>query len=297
MPQAVCDLRIGDVTPNPEQPRKIFDVASLEELSNSIRHSGLMQPITVAPRPNLPGGARYMIVAGERRWRASKMAGLDKIPSIVRKDIDDKGLAELALVENLLRRDLGPIEEGRAYQAFLDRGYTVENLAALLGITQPRRITDKTTLLGLGPEFQDALTKGILTTMQAYQLVELSLEGQRQLWKAITSGQCETQQKLKRMAAAIRDAEAQSNLFRDEKKLTERERASLSKVDQFVERAGALIGLITEEDMTVAETVLRADATTCVAKLNLLIQVCSQVRDALHTNVAKQQAQAMRATS
>src|SRR5262245_57261729 len=110
---AVQTLPISTVYPNPTQPRKIFDPAKLSELAGSIKANGLMQPIVVAPRKSEHGD--YMVIGGERRWRASKEAGCQTIAAIIRHDITDAQIAELALIENLNREDLQPIEEARAY--------------------------------------------------------------------------------------------------------------------------------------------------------------------------------------
>ena len=117
-----------------------------------------MSPIVVVPRPCELGA--YMIVAGERRFRASKLAGLETISAIVREDLTDKGVAELALIENLLRRDLDAIEEACAYQAMLDsQGYTVETLASLLGHAGTQKVTGRLSLLNLDSAFQERGTE------------------------------------------------------------------------------------------------------------------------------------------
>lgn len=108
-------LAISDVTPNPDQPRTCFDDASLDELAASIAHRGVIQPIIVRPR----GEGRYQLVAGERRWRAAQRAQLHEIPAIIR-DLGDRDVMALALIENLQREDLNPVEEARAFQRLVD---------------------------------------------------------------------------------------------------------------------------------------------------------------------------------
>ena len=120
----LLDVDIDQVEPNPNQPRKVFDSNALNELSASIRASGVIQPVIVRRQ-----GAGYQLVAGERRWRAARQAGLPRIPAIVREVTDAESL-ELALVENLLREDLNPMEEAEAYQRLLaEFGWTQEELA------------------------------------------------------------------------------------------------------------------------------------------------------------------------
>src|SRR5687768_10887575 len=124
----LVELAIDQIEPNPNQPRKTFETDKLEELTASIRSSGVIQPIIVRPV-----GDRYQLVAGERRWRAARQAGLERIPAIVREATDAESL-ELALVENLLREDLNPMEEAEAYRHLLSQfGWTQEQLAQRIG--------------------------------------------------------------------------------------------------------------------------------------------------------------------
>ena len=120
----IRNLPTEDVYPNPDQPRKTFDEAKLREFAASIREHGLLQPITVRP----DDAGRYMIVLGERRWRAHKLAAITTIKANVVRNITDAELAEQAIVENLQRVDIAPIEEARSFQAMLDKGYTVDTL-------------------------------------------------------------------------------------------------------------------------------------------------------------------------
>ena len=125
---SLLEIDIDQVEPNPNQPRKAFDSNALNELSASIRASGVIQPVIVRRQ-----GAGYQLVAGERRWRAARQAGLIRIPAIVREVTDAESL-ELALVENLLREDLNPIEEAEAFDKLLARfGWTQEELAQRVG--------------------------------------------------------------------------------------------------------------------------------------------------------------------
>lgn len=126
--ETVREIPLTDILNRPDQPRKTFDEESLNELAASIKDHGILQPILVRPR-----NGRYEIIAGERRWRAAKIAGLATIPAILR-DAEDQALPELALIENLQREDLGVIEEALAYQTLWETyGYTQEELAKRLG--------------------------------------------------------------------------------------------------------------------------------------------------------------------
>lgn len=124
-------LPIESIAPNPDQPRRSFDRDKLEDLANSIREKGIIQPLIVRPDPRKAG--QYQIVAGERRWRAAQIAQLHKVPVILR-DFDDTEVLEIAIIENIQRADLNPVEEAAGYRQLIDRfGHTQERLAQALG--------------------------------------------------------------------------------------------------------------------------------------------------------------------
>jgi len=201
----IRNLPTEDVYPNPDQPRKVFDEAKLRELAASIREHGLLQPITVRPE----GAGRYMIVIGERRWRAHELAGLATIKANVVKNMTDAMLAEQAIVENLQRVDITPLEEARAFQAMLDKGYTVDALASRIGLKQPWRIAERTALLRLRPEYLDLFAKGQITPSQATELARLSHQNQDHLFRLMKAGKCETYNSLRAAANGLVEAEQQ----------------------------------------------------------------------------------------
>ena len=154
---ADLEIDIDLIEPNPQQPRTRFDDAELDELAQSIRENGVVQPIVVRRF-----GDRYQIVAGERRWRASQRAELRRIPAVVR-DVSDEKLLELALVENIQRQELNPIEEGKAYRKLIEGlGLTQEVVAERVGKDRTV-ITTMIRLLRLPAEIQTAIEKRILT--------------------------------------------------------------------------------------------------------------------------------------
>ena len=123
-------LPLSEIEPDKEQPRKKFDDEALAELASSIAEHGVLQPIVVRPAPSAAG--RYRIIAGERRWRAARMAGLTEVPVVIREVTDEQAM-ELALIENLQREDLDPVEEALGYQQLIERcGLTQEQAAELL---------------------------------------------------------------------------------------------------------------------------------------------------------------------
>ena len=149
----VVYLYLDDIIPNRFQPRQVFDEKALKELAVSIKEHGVIQPIIVR---NI--GNKYEIIAGERRYKASALAGLTKIPAIVR-NLDDKESSKVALLENLQRKNLNPIEEARTYQKILELDQmTQEELAKTMGKSQSA-VANKLRLLSLSDDVQDALLK------------------------------------------------------------------------------------------------------------------------------------------
>ena len=164
------DLKL--LKPNPYQPRKIFDEAGLAELTNSIREHGVLQPIIVRKK-----GKKYEIVVGERRFRASGKAGLDTIPAVVR-EMTDQQMMELAILENLQREDLSPIEEAEAYRQLMENlGLTQEQLAFRLGKSRPH-IANHIRLLALPDEVRGMLSDGKLTMGHGRALLGLKKKAQ-----------------------------------------------------------------------------------------------------------------------
>lgn len=168
-PKGLEELPIGELRPNRFQPRTHFDPTGLEELAESIRAQGVVQPLVVSA---LEGGG-YTIVAGERRWRAAKMAGLKTVPVVLRQVSGDQELLELALVENVQRRDLDAIEEAEAYEALRETfGLSQEAIARRVGKARST-VTNTLRLLRLPEEVQDLLRTGALSAGQARPLLAL----------------------------------------------------------------------------------------------------------------------------
>lgn len=163
-------LPIASIVTNPDQPRKSFDETQLSELSDSIKQNGVLQPILVRKK-----GDKYEIVAGERRYQASKLAGLKEIPAIVR-EIDDAEVFQLALIENLQRSDLTPIEEARGYRQLLDtKGLTQEGLAKILSKSRSA-IANTLRLMDLPQEVQDMMEEGQITAGHARAILAVPTE-------------------------------------------------------------------------------------------------------------------------
>ena len=163
--ETIVELEIAKIDNNPNQPRKTFDPTALDELAQSIKLYGVIQPILVTPR-----GDRYLIVAGERRFRASKLAEKKTIPAII-KDLSESEVKEIALLENIQRQDLNPIETARGMKELMDEyGWTQETLSERLGKSRPN-IANTLRLLTLCPEVIDLIEKGKLSAGHARSLV------------------------------------------------------------------------------------------------------------------------------
>ena len=162
----IVTLNINEIEPNRNQPRKDFDEEALGSLAESIGQHGLIQPIIV--RPTIGGG--YTIIAGERRWRACRMAGLTEIPVVI-KDTDEQNLMEMALVENLQREDLNPVEEALGYKSLMDNfGLTQEEVAAKMAKSRSG-VANALRLLNLNADELEALRQGKITAGHARALL------------------------------------------------------------------------------------------------------------------------------
>ena len=164
-------LRVGEISHNPYQPRRTFREESLRELAESIRNDGLMQPVIVRP---LPGGG-HQLVAGERRWRAAKLAGLHAIPAVVR-ELTDKQAAEWALIENLQREDLDVIEQAHAFNQLVEKfGLTHEQVAVRIGISRVA-VTNRLRLLQLPEAVQEFVRHGQLSESHVKYLLATEID-------------------------------------------------------------------------------------------------------------------------
>lgn len=172
--ESAVTVNINDIEPNRNQPRKEFDEQSLSELADSIARHGLIQPIVV--RPTTDG--RYMIIAGERRWRACRIAGITDVPVMI-KDTDDRTLMELALIENLQREDLNPVEEALGYRSLIEEfELTQDEVAKRMGKSRSA-VTNALRLLGLNDDELEALRKGLISAGHARALLSCENEETR----------------------------------------------------------------------------------------------------------------------
>lgn len=202
---AAVNVRLTEIEPNRDQPRQDFDEQALSELADSIAAHGLIQPIVV--RPTAEG--TYKIIAGERRWRACRMAGLDTVPVVV-KEVDDKALTELALIENLQREDLNDIELALGFKALMESyGLTQEQVAQSMGKSRSA-VTNTLRLLSLKDSELDAVRHGIISAGHARALLACEDEEIRaeMLDKAKNGASV---RELEKMAAAVKKSKTEKN--------------------------------------------------------------------------------------
>ncbi len=201
---------INKIEPNPDQPRKNFDEDKLIELSESIKQHGIMNPPLVLDKKDY-----YMIIGGERRWRASKMAGLKKIPVIVKKDLTDQQVAEWALIDNLQREDINPIEQAEAYQKLLsDHDWTQDKLAEVVSKSRTA-VTNALRLLKLDQRVRQMVVDEMLSTGHARALLGIT-ESEKQF---------EAAQQVYDESLSVRDTEKLVKKLQSQKEtLTEKEK-------------------------------------------------------------------------
>ena len=244
----ILDIPMDQIEPDPDQPRQVFEPVALRELAASIRADGLLQPIVVRPSTT-----RYMISVGERRWRAHQINGAATIRAFVTIPKDTTTIRVMQIIENDQRQDVTPLEQARSYQALMDStGWTVEELGARIG-KAPHRITERTALLNLRPEYQALLASGNLKPSEATELVRLSPHGQDTLFNAIRTGGCRNYNDLRASATALVNAEQQLLLMPDAPPPpTKADRDLANAFEAHVERVAALLRSGIHENQIVA---------------------------------------------
>jgi len=238
------EIRVDAIRPNPQQPRKAFDAAALAELEQSIRELGVLVPIIVRPVPASAdrAGETFELIAGERRWRAAAAARVETIPAIVR-DVDDRSSLEIAVVENLQRRDLDALEEAMSFQHLIDDyGFTAERLAERIGKSRPA-VSNALRLLNLPDSIKALLRSGSISVGHARALLAIDARDQAALADRIV-----------RDGLTVRDVERQGERRRGESERTStvvRSRRAQSPDRQAVEERlryqfGAPIAIVSE---------------------------------------------------
>ena len=235
--ERVEQIELKLIKPNPYQPRKIFDQQALEELSASIKEHGVLQPIMLRKK-----GAKYEIVVGERRFRASQLAGLNEIPAVVRR-LDDREMMELAILENLQREDLTAIEEAEAYQKLMDTlDLTQEQLAFRLGKSRPH-IANHLRLLVLPEEAKKAISEGHITMGHGKALLGLKKKKNIPLILEKTKKEQLNVRQLESLVQRLNENVPRETLSKEKKDVF-----TLEKESQLRERFGTAVNIVPSKD-------------------------------------------------
>ena len=277
-------LALSLIYANDEQARKHFDEAKLHELAASIRAEGLLSPITVRP----DGTGKFMIIAGERRYRACKLIELEEVDVIV-KELGDDSLTYQMIIENLQRVDITALEEARSWRkAMDDHNLTPEQFAQKVGIQAPFRVYDRLTLLNLKPEYQTYLEQGILNPTQAYYLGKVQPEHQAPFWNMIKNGKVDSTE-LAAVAQSFVDAASQDDMF-PEAVLTEEEVRAIKGLEQHIDTMATILNRFFNKDgeMDIVKKIDRSRATTIADKLEVIGKVVAQARKKLLEPVVQQ---------
>lgn len=209
-------LPVSAIRPNPGQPRRLFAAAALQELADSIASVGLLSPIVVRPVPSRAGDpGHWEIVAGERRWRAAQMVGLGRVPVVIREDLEDLDAFTLAMVENVIRADMTPVEEARGYQQLMDAGLSPAQIAERLGKSLTA-VHYRLALLRLAPDILRLVETGNLGERDGWQMSRLSTEGQYRVIRAMGAGELRRPGDLGRLVSAIETEEQQAPMFAED---------------------------------------------------------------------------------
>ena len=208
----VVNIKLSAISPDPEQPRKTFDTAEVEKLANSLAADGLLQPISVRPHPEGDEGKqkRYLLISGERRFRAAMSLGWEQIPSIVHKDADVRHMVRLQLSENILRVDLNPVEEARALKWMMDSGYSLQELADATGIV-PAQIPRRIQMLDCREDILKLVEHGEVKPSMAYDIATLTNDGQNRAMRAIQAHRLNTNE-VNKLCHQIRAEENQTEM-------------------------------------------------------------------------------------
>lgn len=271
------NLPIGKIRPNPDQPRKRFEPAALEELASSIRELGVVQPIAVRE-----DGDGYLIIAGERRWRAAQEVGLSEIPAVVLDVDDSEELFVRSVAENVNRADMTVIEEADAYQRMVDQGHSVERIAKMLG-KRPQDIRWKLDLAALDPAIRAVVATGQIPRDLAWYLAQVSPTRQREVVRKWSDGEFPTQQAAHAYCEAVKLTDSQEFMFEIEQipEVTKRQQRARLGTRNRLEALGRAMILLDEifekEDERMALD-LGSDAANLREQMELLHQLVGRLR-------------------
>ena len=232
-------IPIASIDPNPDQPRKTFNAPALHELAASIRENGLIQPIKVRRR-----GDRFEIIAGERRWRAHRILAdrgeAETVRAIVEDDVDDETMDLQAIVENLQRADVAPLEEAAAFQRMIDRGMTPEELARKIGVPL-YRVDERTGLLKLDEQIQKLVASEAIAPTAGFEISKLPKHQQLKVLRAISSGKLRGIVEIRAAVRAALDELSQTDIFGASGKASKGEVDTLNRMEAKIARVADMV--------------------------------------------------------
>ncbi len=270
---------------NPDQPRKHFPLEHINDLAASIAEKGQQQAGIVVEDAQ----GRYMIVAGECRWRACKIVGVPFMAEV--KSLTPDQIADIAIIENYQRRDMSPIEEAQAFQARIDAGVSIEDLAQRLGIRRTSTIRNRLALLNLNKCYQVALQEGVLTIGQAHQMVRLSGSGQDALWKLLSAGKLKSYQSVMNATDQLLMVEQQTCLF-DLPMPSEKELSVVSRMERQIEKIELMVSSgFKDNEVVILKKINPQKAEEIAQKLGLISKSMLYMRDALEQAIQRAQVQ------
>lgn len=276
--RAIVSIKLGDIAPDPDQPRKVFDADGIEELAASMEKNGLLTPITVMRQ-----GDVYIIIAGERRFRAATSLGWETIDAIVFEGAAEKAKC-LQLLENIVRRDLNPVEKARAYQEFMNRGYTLQEIADILG-TGAGQITWAMGVLKAREDVQHMVSQGQMTITVGVSLGKLTLNGQARALRVMNENPLQPMECVK-LCDQLWGQENAVDMFpaNTVQVLSDREVEVRGKVRTAMEKAVRAVDELNEiEDAdpgTISASLL-GELETQEQRMDLLIKALRRVKDSL----------------
>lgn len=258
---------IDAITRNPKQPRESFPEDYIQQLAASIKRRGLIQPITLRPA----GPGRYMIVAGECRYRAHRLLGRDTIRAEI-VEINDSEMQFRAIVENLQRKDMNPLEEARAFKTLLDLDYTPERVMEELSLKSTALITHRLHLLDLIPEVQQLVISNNLSVTMAWAVSLVPPHRQLEMVRSISSGKLRTAEQARHAALAMRDAEAQIDVFAEEPRASPKDVVAVNRLENKIASIVAMVQLGFKDGECVAAQRVSPDRVKTMADQLALVR-------------------------
>lgn len=278
-----CSIALEKITRNPKQPRQDFPPDYIKELAASIKQRGLIQPITV----RRAGKDRFMIVTGECRFRAHKLIGAKSVRCEI-VDIDEAEMQLRAIVENMQRKAMNPMEEARAFKSLQDAGYSVDQIVTELGLASTAIVRQRLVLLNLIPIIAKMVENGQLSVAMAFGVAQVSPDQQTGIVRAISAGRLKTSEQVRHAGIAIREAENQLDAFANLPKPTKKDLAALTALEAKIDQITAMVQQGFKNGECIAAQRISPDRVTLMAEKLRIIRSHIQMMEHELRRVAAQ---------